>query len=114
MCPQTSSTKASRSASGASNSGFNDTSNNTADDASDDSSDDGADDARAGPPPPPPPPAEECDEDWGSSEDRQRAVPDLVEMAHHLPARVKQAELRHIRERLQGDMTEEQRRKERE
>ncbi|KAF0311408.1 hypothetical protein FJT64_017728 [Amphibalanus amphitrite] len=82
-----------------------------ADDAPDDagSASDGSADAAAVPPPPP----EEEEEELGSSEEGGGGVPDLVEMAHHLPARMKQAELRHIRQKLQSDMTEEQRRRER-
>ncbi|XP_043192370.1 matrix-remodeling-associated protein 7-like isoform X4 [Amphibalanus amphitrite] len=78
-----------------------------ADDASDDA-DSASADAAAVPPPPP-----EEEEELGSSEEGGGGVPDLVEMAHHLPARMKQAELRHIRQKLQSDMTEEQRRRER-
>ncbi|XP_043200516.1 matrix-remodeling-associated protein 7-like isoform X2 [Amphibalanus amphitrite] len=83
-----------------------------------DDADDGADDAdsasegsAAAAAVPPPPPEEE--EELCSSEEGGGGVPDLVEMAHHLPARMKQAELRHIRQKLQSDMTEEQRRRER-
>ncbi|XP_037094066.1 matrix-remodeling-associated protein 7-like [Pollicipes pollicipes] len=40
-------------------------------------------------------------------------MPDLVEVAHHLPGRVKRAELRSIRSQLQRGMSDEQRRQER-